>query len=196
MMVMDRPKRVTAILRVEAEYYDDEATPETVRYCVEQTLEDAGYDVDVIPLGDEDNACRYMAMNYLPSNADWEKLLGMNSEDVREYLFQCWKEIFRDKGKLEKKYSRECWIPVSERLPVEHDSIFANLKGTKQWNPNMFQRSSDDVRVAVRFEDGTRMVTHDKTIDGKWCSEKDKAAYPKRTVTHWMENPKLPEEDK
>lgn len=86
------------------------------------------------------------------------------------------------------------WIPVKDRLPPEHDSIFAKVYGTKQWNPNMFQRSSDDVRVAARFEDGTRMVTHDKTIDGKWCGEKDKTAYPKRTVTHWMENPKLPEE--
>ena len=194
MMTMDRPKRVTASLRVETEYYDDEATPETVRYCVEQTLEDAGYDVDVIPLGDEDTTCRYMAMNYLPSNADREKLLGMNSEDAREYLFQCWKEIFRDKGKLEKKYSGECWIPVSDHLPPEHDTIFAKLKDTDKWRDAMFEKQSEDVRVVFRYEDGIRSVGHNHTIDGVWDCEKPNR-YPKRTVTHWCENPPLPEEE-
>lgn len=86
------------------------------------------------------------------------------------------------------------WISVKDRLPPERDSIFAKVYGTKQWNPNMFQRSSDDVRVVVRFEDGTRMVSHDHTVDGKWHSEMEKCAYPKRKVTHWMENPELPEE--
>lgn len=87
------------------------------------------------------------------------------------------------------------WIPVKDRMPPERDTIFAKVYGTKQWNPNMFQRSSDDVRVAVRFEDGTRMVSHDHTVDGKWRSEMEKYAYPKRKVTHWMENPELPEEE-
>ena len=193
--MMDKPIKVEAFLRVVAEYYDPEATPETVRYCVEQTLEDAGYDVDVIPLGDEDTACRYMAMNYLPSNADREKLLEMNSDDVREYLFQCWKGIIRDKGKLEKKQKETGWIPVSDRLPPEHDTIFAKLKGTDKWRDAMFEKSSDDVRVVWRFEDGTRGVGHSHTMDGVWECEKPNR-YPKRTVTHWMENPKLPEEDK
>lgn len=191
--MMDKPIKVEAFLRVVAEYYDPEATPETVRYCVEQTLEDAGYDVDVIPLGDEDTACRYMAMNYLPSNADREKLLGMNGEDVREYLFQCWKEIFRDKGKLEKKQNVDRWIPVSDRLPPEHDTIFAKLKGTDRWRDAMFAKASDDVRVVWRFEDGTRSVGHSHTMDGVWECEKPNK-YPKRTVTHWCENPELPEE--
>lgn len=130
--------RVTAYLKVTAEFYDPEATPETVRACVEQDLEDAGYEVEVSSFGN--------------------------------------------------------WISVKDRLPPEHDSIFSKVYGTKQWNPNMFQRSSDDVRVAVRFEDGTRMVTHDHTVDGKWHGEMEKVAYPKRTVTHWMKNPELPEE--
>ena len=43
--MMDKPQKVTAILKVTAEFYDPEATPETVRYAVEQTLEDAGYEV-------------------------------------------------------------------------------------------------------------------------------------------------------
>ena len=87
------------------------------------------------------------------------------------------------------------WVSVKDRMPPERDTIFAKLTGTKQWNPNMFAKASDDVRVAVLFEDGTRMVSHDHTFDGKWYSEREKAAYPKRTVTHWMENPKLPEDE-
>ena len=49
MNVMNEPKKVTAVLRVvvTGEFYDDEASEETLRYCVEQGLEDAGFDVDV-----------------------------------------------------------------------------------------------------------------------------------------------------
>lgn len=56
----------------------------------------------------------------------------------------------------------------------------------------MFATSSEDVRVVVQFEDGTRKVWHDHTMDGKWKCEREKCAYPKRTVTHWMPNPDLP----
>lgn len=45
---MEKANRITAYLKVTAEFYDPEATPETVRACVEQDLEDAGYEVDVI----------------------------------------------------------------------------------------------------------------------------------------------------
>lgn len=44
---MNDINRVTAYLKVTAEFYDPEATPETVRACVEQDLEDAGYEVEV-----------------------------------------------------------------------------------------------------------------------------------------------------
>lgn len=87
------------------------------------------------------------------------------------------------------------WIPVKDRLPPERDTIFAKFKGTDQWNPAMFATSSEDVRVVVQFEDGTRRVWHDNTTDGKWTCEREKCAYPKRTVTHWMPNPELPKEE-
>ena len=60
------------------------------------------------------------------------------------------------------------WIPCSERLPKEHDSIFAECKGTNKWNEAMFEKISDDVNVTVKYENGTvkTMTTH--TIDGKW----------------------------
>lgn len=45
--IKDRPNKVRAklIIDVEGEYYDDESTAETLRYCVEQDLEDAGFNV-------------------------------------------------------------------------------------------------------------------------------------------------------
>lgn len=45
----DKPNKVTAILKIiiTGEFYDDEASEETLRYCAEQALEDAGFDVDV-----------------------------------------------------------------------------------------------------------------------------------------------------
>ena len=48
-MVKTEPNKVTAVLKVvvTGEFYDDEASEETLRYCVEQDLEDAGFDVDV-----------------------------------------------------------------------------------------------------------------------------------------------------
>lgn len=84
------------------------------------------------------------------------------------------------------------WIPVSDRLPPEHDTIFAKLKGTRKWKTGMFEKRSEDVRVVFLFEDGTRKVGHTFTIDGVWDCEKPNR-YPKRTVTHWCENPSLPE---
>lgn len=84
------------------------------------------------------------------------------------------------------------WISVKDKLPTEHDTIFAKLKGTDKWKTGMFEKQSDDVRVVCQFEDGTRRVWHDHTVDGVWDCEKENK-YPKRTVTHWCENPQLPE---
>lgn len=45
--IMDKPNKVKAklIVEVEGEFYDDESSEETLRYCVEQNLEDAGLNV-------------------------------------------------------------------------------------------------------------------------------------------------------
>lgn len=63
------------------------------------------------------------------------------------------------------------WIPCSERLPEERDSIFAKLKGTDKWSDAMFEKVSDDVNVTVEFEDGTKKTMTSHTIDGKWKNE-------------------------
>lgn len=45
----DKPNKVTATLKVvvTGEFYDDDSTEETLRYAIEQDLEDAGFEVDV-----------------------------------------------------------------------------------------------------------------------------------------------------
>lgn len=161
---MEEANRVTAYLKVTAEFYDPEATPETVRYAVEQTLEDSGFDVEVVNLSK-------------PIKIAYEGPIG----------------IYTDLGEKEND-NHSGWIPVSDRLPPEHDTIFAKLKGTDKWRDAMFAKASDDVRVVFRFEDGTRKVGHNHTIDGVWDCEKPNR-YPNRTVTHWCENPTLPEEE-
>lgn len=83
------------------------------------------------------------------------------------------------------------WIKCSDKMPDEAFSIFAGLKGTEKWRPAMFERSSEDVRIVEVFEDGTRHVYHSHTIDGVWEVERK---IPKRTVTHWMPNPALPDD--
>lgn len=117
--------RVTAYLKVTAEFYDPDATPETLRSCVERDLEDTGYTVEV--------------------------------------------STFKE------------WIPVSERMPEEH-AVYSEV----------CDKISDDVRVVIQYPDGYRRVHHSYTVDGKWAVE---TLPPEgRVVTHWMENPNLPEE--
>ena len=190
-MRMEEAARVTAYLKVTAEFYDPEATPETVRACVEQDLRDAGYEVEAYKEDSGDG--RDYKQDYL----DFVNLVTFfhfKKEGFQEPPpYHVAKSVFL--GCLPEWRRKTVWISVKDRLPPEHDSIFAKFYGTKRWNPNMFQRISDDVRVAVRFEDGTRMVSHDHTVDGKWNCEMEKCAYPKRTVTHWCENPPLPEEE-
>ncbi len=53
MVIMDEPRRVTGVYRITAEFYDEEATAETLRYALEQDLIDAGYEVDVAVQGQE-----------------------------------------------------------------------------------------------------------------------------------------------
>lgn len=59
------------------------------------------------------------------------------------------------------------WIPCSERLPEERDSMFARFKGTKKWSPYMYMKMSDEVIVTV-VNDIRQTVTTAHTTDGKW----------------------------
>ncbi|MFG6369466.1 MAG: hypothetical protein K1W16_13835 [Lachnospiraceae bacterium] len=63
------------------------------------------------------------------------------------------------------------WIPCSDKMPKERDSIFAKFKGTDKWNNSMFEKISDDVNVTVEFEDGKRKTMTLHTCDGKWKTD-------------------------
>ena len=60
------------------------------------------------------------------------------------------------------------WIPCNEKMPKEHDSIFAKLKSTDKWRDAMFEKTSNEVNVTIEFEDGKRAVKTLHTIDERW----------------------------
>lgn len=76
------------------------------------------------------------------------------------------------------------WIPVSERLPEEHDRIFAKLYGTDKWSNALWRTQSKEVLVTIEYEDGVRTVKSSHTTDGKWVLEK-RAKLNKCKVVAW-----------
>ena len=88
-------------------------------------------------------------------------------------------------------YADDGWIPVSERLPEEHDSIFAKIKDTDKWREAMFEKISDEVNVTISNEDGSRKTTTSYTLDGVWEIEKEQRIV-KQKVIAWQPLP-LPE---
>lgn len=84
------------------------------------------------------------------------------------------------------------WISVSERLPEEHDSIFAKFKGTENWKKGMFEKTSKYVIATVVFDDGTVLVAQAYTIDGIWRTDKKVLG---GTVVAWMNFPEPYKED-
>lgn len=64
------------------------------------------------------------------------------------------------------------WIPVSEKLPEEHDSIFAKLYGTDKWDSNLWRTTSNIVIATIKYNDGTVIVKEAFTHDGEWTVEK------------------------
>lgn len=80
------------------------------------------------------------------------------------------------------------WIPCSERLSEEHDTMFAKIKGTDKWNKAMFEKKSGDVNVTVEFGDGTRKTMTSHTRDGIWRCEKEYKIV-KLKVIAWMPLP-------
>jgi N-methylhydantoinase B/oxoprolinase/acetone carboxylase alpha subunit len=79
-----------------------------------------------------------------------------------------------------------CWIPVKERLPEEHDSIFAKFKGTDNWKRGMFEKTSKYVIATVMFDDGIMLVEQAYTTDGIWRTDKKILG---GTVVAWMDYP-------
>ena len=64
------------------------------------------------------------------------------------------------------------WIPVSEKLPDEHDSVFAKSYGTDKWNNLFWRTTSNRVIATIKYNDGTVIVKEAFTHDGEWTVEK------------------------
>ena len=79
------------------------------------------------------------------------------------------------------------WIPCSEKLPEEHDSMFIKFKGTKKWSTAMFERKSDEVIVTVADDAGRTVTTSAHTTDGKWRC--DLVRIPGYRIVAWMPLP-------
>lgn len=101
-----------------------------------------------------------------------------------EELVRC-KEIIRSHmGEME----NGGWIPVEERMPEEHNSMFAKFKSTQNWSNAMFEKMSDEVNVTIELEDGTRKTTTSYTLDGKWKVEKEQQVVKKKVIA-WQPLP-------
>lgn len=79
------------------------------------------------------------------------------------------------------------WIPVSERLPDEHDSIFAKSYGTDKWDNMFWRTTSNRVIATIKYNDGMVIVKEAFTHDGEWTVEKENI---NRKVIAWMPFPK------
>lgn len=79
------------------------------------------------------------------------------------------------------------WIPVSEKLPDEHDSVFAKLYGTDKWDNMLWRTTSNRVIATIKYNDGTVIVKDAFTHDGEWTVEKKNINCK---VLAWMPFPK------
>lgn len=80
------------------------------------------------------------------------------------------------------------WILCSKRMPVEHDSVWMKLYGTKYWKSNMWKTNSNEVIVTVEFDDGSRATTTSHTNDGEWQIEKKRKIFNCKVIA-WMPLP-------
>lgn len=94
------------------------------------------------------------------------------------------KEITSDDYIVEVKENK--WIPVEERMPEEHDSVFAKYKGTSRWLPGMFEKCSDEVEVTYKLTNDAaeekRIVRTSHTNDGKWSIEKELGFFDEKVI--------------
>lgn len=113
---------------------------------------------------------------------DHQMILASDALEIIEQLL----------ANLEQDEKENSWIPVSERLPEEHDSIFAKFKGTDNWKRGMFEKTSKYVIAIVVFDDGTALVEQAHTTDGIWRTDKKVLG---GTVVAWMDYPEPYKED-
>ncbi len=81
------------------------------------------------------------------------------------------------------------WIPATEAMPDEHESVFEKLRKKNKLPEEllrMHKQESDSVIVTVEFEDGSKAVMTAKTKDGKWDTG---YKIEGQTVIAWMPFP-------
>lgn len=118
-----------------------------------------------------------------------KKLVDDHQMVLASDVFEMIEQLQED---LEQDEKENGWIPVSERLPEEHDSIFAKFKGTDNWKRGMFEKTSKHVIATVVFDDGTVLVEQAYTTDGIWKTDKKVLG---GTVVAWMDYPEPYKED-
>lgn len=133
----------------------------------------------------------------------YQKALNTIVDAIRDYvsyrefdLFPSENEIYGAMALLRKLVNKADsfeWIPVSKKLPDEHDSIFAKLYETDVVNDMLWRTLSKEVLVTIEDENGARTVKSSHTTDGKWWIEK-KTTLSKFKVIAWMPLPKPYEE--
>ena len=96
---------------------------------------------------------------------------GLSPEEVESTNDFEKTQTYRAIAELQDEREKHRWIPATERLPEEHDSIFARLNGTEKWRNGMFKRRSDNVLVTVKYEDGTVHTESAHTTDGIWKTD-------------------------
>lgn len=115
---LEKPNKVKAklIVEVEAEFYDDESSEETLRYCVEQDLEDIGYNViDVSTINnDKTEQLQDVLENlteYVESHSD-NVTNRISARDILEYIDEMWKVFGVDsrKNRFELSNCKELFI--------------------------------------------------------------------------------------
>lgn len=85
------------------------------------------------------------------------------------------------------------WIPCSERLPEEEDSIFAKFYSTDRWRETMMRKRSDRVIVTAEYQNGNRITDVAGTCDGKWVNSIPSLD---RKIIAWMPLPAAYKEKK
>lgn len=89
----DKPNKIRARLtvEVETEFYDDESSEETVRYCVEQDLEDAGLNVIDVSV---DNTIRNLRVKIEQLIENFENGIGnRNMNDLEQGKYDGYRDI-------------------------------------------------------------------------------------------------------
>ena len=125
--------------------------------------------------------------------SDYHDFVKKLADDHQMFLASDVSEMIEQlQDDLEQDEKENGWISVSERMPEEHNSIFAKFKGTDNWKRGMFEKTSKYVIATVAFDDGTVLVEQAYTTDGIWKTDKKVLG---GTVVAWMDYPEPYRED-